>query len=226
MPAGETKDPRRTVPFALIMTIIVVTLIMTLAQVVALGTLPALASSKTPLADSAVLFMGAGGAALITLGAVLSTSGNNMGQALSGSRNLFALAEHGRSAAVLRPRPSDVPHAGHRDRVHRRGVARAGAVGPVRHAGGGQRRQPAGRLRGDVRRDAAAPQAQFAGQVEPPRFTVPFGPVIPALAIVIALAILAGASGAQLRAGGYALAAGAMLYVLALRAPALSRENS
>ena len=32
---------------------------------------------------------------LITLGAVLSTSGNNMGQALSGSRNLFALAEQG-----------------------------------------------------------------------------------------------------------------------------------
>ena len=43
---------------------------------------------------------------------------------------------------------------------------------------------------------------------------------------VFALAILAGASGAQLRAGGYALAAGALLYLLALRAPALSRENS
>ena len=69
-------------------------------------------------------------------------------------------------------------------------------------------------------------QAQFAGQVEPPRFTVPFGPVVPGLAIVFALAILAGASGAQLRAGGYALAAGALLYLLALRAPALSRENS
>ena len=32
---------------------------------------------------------------MITLGAVFSTSGNNMGQALSGSRNLFALAEQG-----------------------------------------------------------------------------------------------------------------------------------
>ncbi len=41
------------------------------------------------------MFMGAAGAALITIGAVLSTTGNNMGQALSGSRNLFALAEQG-----------------------------------------------------------------------------------------------------------------------------------
>ena len=39
--------------------------------------------------------MGATGAAVITLGAVLSTLGNNMGQALSGSRSLFALAENG-----------------------------------------------------------------------------------------------------------------------------------
>ena len=41
------------------------------------------------------VIMGATGAAIITLGAVLSTLGNNMGQALSGSRSLFALAENG-----------------------------------------------------------------------------------------------------------------------------------
>jgi amino acid transporter len=93
--AGETRDARRAVPFALIMTITIVTVVMTLAQLVALGTLPELSHSKTPLADSAATFLGAAGAALLTIGAVLSTSGNNMGQALSGSRNLFALAEQG-----------------------------------------------------------------------------------------------------------------------------------
>ena len=40
VPAGEARDPRRAVPFALIMTIVIVTVVMTLAQVVALGTLP------------------------------------------------------------------------------------------------------------------------------------------------------------------------------------------
>jgi len=92
---GETQDPRRAIPFALIMTIAIVAAITLLTQVVAFGTLPGIAQSKTPLADSAAMFMGAAGAVMITLGAVLSTSGNNMGQALSGSRNLFALAEQG-----------------------------------------------------------------------------------------------------------------------------------
>ena len=39
VPAGEARDPRRAVPFALIMTIVIVTIVMTLVQVVALGTL-------------------------------------------------------------------------------------------------------------------------------------------------------------------------------------------
>src|SRR6478735_2688786 len=95
VPAGEARDPRRAVPFALVMTIVIATLVMSLAQVVALGTLPRLATSTTPLADAAALFLGASGAALITIGAICSTTGNNMGQALSGSRNLYALAECG-----------------------------------------------------------------------------------------------------------------------------------
>ena len=99
--AGEAKDPRRAVPFALIVTIAVVTLIMTLTQVVAIGTLPDLATSSTPLASAAALFLGAGGAALMTFGATMSASGNNMGQALSGSRNLYALAEHGDLPAIF-----------------------------------------------------------------------------------------------------------------------------
>src|SRR4029453_524901 len=83
------------VPFALITSIVIVTVLLTLAQIVTLGTLPELASSRTPLADSAARFLGAAGAAMITIGAVFSTAGNNMGGALSGSRTLFALAEQG-----------------------------------------------------------------------------------------------------------------------------------
>src|SRR4051794_6654109 len=60
VPAGESKDPRRAVPFALIMTIAVVTVVLSLAQVVALGTLPNLPASKTPLADASAIFLGAG----------------------------------------------------------------------------------------------------------------------------------------------------------------------
>ncbi|MDO8835787.1 MAG: APC family permease, partial [Vicinamibacterales bacterium] len=95
VPAGEAKDPRRHVPFALITTVLVVGAVTILAQVVAVGTLDQLASSKTPLADSSLLFMGASGALLIGIGAILSMTGNLAGQILTGSRMLFALAEQG-----------------------------------------------------------------------------------------------------------------------------------
>jgi amino acid transporter len=216
VPAGEATDPRRAVPFALITTIAVVTAVLTLAQIVALGTLPGLAASKTPLADAAARIMGATGAAVITLGAVLSTLGNNMGQALSGSRSLFALAENG-----------DVP------RVFARVSSRFGtpvvailftaAVSLVLATTGTFAGMAAAsaisRLVVYVATCAAALRLRsprFAGQVPAPGMTVPLGPVIPVLAILIALAILAGATPQQLRAGGYALAAGAVLFVIAV----------
>ncbi|OFW04877.1 MAG: hypothetical protein A3H96_10740 [Acidobacteria bacterium RIFCSPLOWO2_02_FULL_67_36] len=219
VPGGETKDPRRAVPFALIMTIVIVTAVMSLAQLVALGTLPALASSKTPLADSAAVFLGAGGAALITLGAVFSTSGNNIGQALSGSRNLFALAEQG-----------DLPpffgrvHA--RYRTPANAILVTSGVALVLAVSGTFQTMAAAsaisrllvyvatcgstlRLRG----------SKFQDVVKPATFVVPFGPIIPSAAIVIALAILAGATRVQFISGIAALAAGAVLFLIAIRAP-------
>jgi len=217
VPAGESKDPRRAVPFALIMTIVVVTIVLALAQVVSLGTLPDLPASKTPLADAAKIVMGVAGAALITVGAVLSTLGNNMGQALSGSRSLFALAEQG-----------DLP------RVFARVSARFGtpivailftaAVSLVLAVSGSfatmAQASAVSRLVVYVATCASALRlrsAAFAGRVAGPTLRVPLGPVIPVIAIGVALTILLGASGPQLRAGGYALLVGAALFFVATR---------
>src|SRR3954464_7783596 len=216
VPAGESKDPRRTVPFALIMTIVFVTILLALAQVVALGTLPSLPDSKTPLADASALIMGATGAAIITLGAVLSTLGNNMGQALSGSRSLFALAEHG-----------DVP------RIFARVSARfatpivaiifTAAVSLVLATTGSfttmAQASAVSRLIVYVATCAAAfglRGPHYAGVVAEPTFRLPLGPVIPVAAILIAMTILLRATPVQLRAGGIALAAGAVLFVIAV----------
>ena len=49
------------------------------------------------------------------------------------------------------------------------------------------------------------------------RNVVPYGPIIPVAAIAIALAMLSGARRDQLTAGFVALAAGAMLYLVAVR---------
>jgi amino acid transporter len=204
------------VPFALDMTIVVVTVVLTLAQVVALGTLPELAGSKTPLADASARIMGATGAAVITLGAVLSTLGNNMGQALSGSRSLFALAENGdipRVFATVSPRFGTPIVA----------ILFTAAVSLVLATSGSfvgmAAASAVSRLVVYVATCAATLRLRsprFAGEVAAAKITVPFGPVIPALAILIALAILAGATPTQLRAGGYALAAGAVLFAVAV----------
>jgi amino acid transporter len=214
--AGEARDPRRTVPFALIMTIVVVTIIMTLAQVVALGTLPGLAASKTPLADAAMLFMGGAGALMITMGAVGSTCGNNIGQALSGSRNLFALAEQGDLPAFF-----GRVHPVYRTPVN--AIVVTAAVALVLAVSGTFATMAAvsaiSRLLVYVATCAATLRlrnAAFDATVNPATFRVPFGPVIPLAAIVIALAILAGASMQQVIAGAVALAAGAILYVVAV----------
>jgi amino acid transporter len=222
VPAGEAKDPRTAVPFALIMTIVVVTIVMTLTQVVAIGTLPGLAGSKTPLADASLLFMGAIGAALMTIGAVLSTSGNNMGQALSGSRNMFALAEQG-----------DLPRAF--GAVHSRfqtpvvAIVVTSGVSLVLALSGRYAElalaSAVSRLLVYVATCAATlwlRQPRFASSVRPPTFVVPLGPVIPAAAIAIAICMLVNARREQLLAGTAALAVGAVLYLMA----ASSRSTS
>ena len=100
-PAGEFKNPRRDVPFALVVQILIVTAIYTLVQLVAIGTIPNLGASPTPLADAGRLLMGPFGGFLLTLGAVLSVLGTNNNTILSGPRYLYALAESGRLPAAF-----------------------------------------------------------------------------------------------------------------------------
>jgi amino acid transporter len=217
VPAGEARDPRRGVPFALIMTIAIATAILTLVQFVALGTLPGLASSKTPLADASQLFLGGAGAALITVGAICSTSGNNMGQALSGSRNLYALSEQG-----------DLPQFF--GRVHPRfrtpvnAVLVTSLVSFVLAVSGTFALIAAAsaitRLLVYVATCAATLRLRdprFASAVRPATFVVPLGPVIPIAAILIAVTILAGATPTQLVTVVAACVAGAVLYQIAVR---------
>ena len=123
VPAGESLDPRRDVPFAMVATILSVMIVMTLTQIVAQGVLVNVADHATPIADAAAAFLGAAGALLIGVGSVVSMTGNNAGQVLSGSRMIFALAEQGQLPGVLRAHPPALPDAGQRDRLHVRGRA-------------------------------------------------------------------------------------------------------
>ena len=70
-------------------------------QVVAIGTLPTLASSTRPLADAAGRFLGARGAALVAAGAVVSILGNLNVTLLVAARLPYAMAERGELPAIV-----------------------------------------------------------------------------------------------------------------------------
>jgi amino acid transporter len=93
IPAGEVRDPKKSLPRALLIAIAVVAFLYILIQMVCVGTLPELAQSQKPLADAATRFMGTAGGAIISAGAIISIIGNLNILVLSGSRIPFAIAE-------------------------------------------------------------------------------------------------------------------------------------
>ena len=98
---GEIKSPHKSIPFALVFSLIFVSLFYGLIQFVSIGTLPNLANSEKPLADAAQLFMGKSGALLITLGAFISVCGTLNTVMLIGGRIPFALAEENQIPSFL-----------------------------------------------------------------------------------------------------------------------------
>jgi amino acid transporter len=155
-----------------------------------------------------MIFMGVAGALMMTIGTMVSVAGNNVGAALSGSRSLFALAEQG-----------DVPKIfGH---IHRRfqtpdvaivatclctlalaltgGFAELAAISAI--------------ARLLVYFGTCASVLALRRQSRAP-FTIPFGPVVPALALLVCAAILASATTEQVWRSAAALAVGAVLYIV------------
>ena len=93
--AGEYRDPKRDVPFAMLTMITAITLIYVAVQAVALGTLPGLAAAESPLARAAGQFAGPAAALLLSIGAFVSIFGNLGNTTLIGPRYAYALADDG-----------------------------------------------------------------------------------------------------------------------------------
>ena len=110
--AGETKRPREDTPFALVAGMAVVTAVYCLTQLAVVGVLPHAAASKAPVADALRVLLGAGGAVLGAVAAVISTCGWLTSSALLLPRVLFSMAERGELPALLgRVHPSfRTPH--------------------------------------------------------------------------------------------------------------------
>jgi len=113
MPMAEVRDPRRDAPFALFMALGIVVVTYLLVHLVVMGAFPDPAAfarpevRERPVAEAARVFLGQGGAVLITIGVLISTYGNLAGSFIASPRLTFAFAEQGdfpRFLAAVHPR--------------------------------------------------------------------------------------------------------------------------
>ncbi len=208
-PAGEFKNPRRDVPFALLAQIVIVTLLYTAVQWVALGILPGLAHSATPLADASHVFLGSLGGLLLTVGGAISILGTNSNTVLTGPRYLFALAEDGfgpRALAWVHPR------------FHTPAMAilvQSAIALPLALSGsfvGLAALSVVARLASYLGTAAAVPFLRLKMGSDRQTLRLPGGPVIPFAACLVCLVFLSSATVTNLLAGALALVAGLPIY--------------
>lgn len=89
---GETKNPKRDTPIALMTALVVVAIIYTAVQFVAVATLPNAGSTESPLYEAALRFVGPGGAVAIAIAALISAYGYLSANLLHAPRITYALA--------------------------------------------------------------------------------------------------------------------------------------
>jgi APA family basic amino acid/polyamine antiporter len=97
VPSGEVRDPARTVPRALALAMISITVLYIVVQVVAQGVLGAELPRNTdaPLAAAAARALGPAGGLLLIVGAIISMFGYLSGMMFAMPRTLFAFARDG-----------------------------------------------------------------------------------------------------------------------------------
>jgi amino acid transporter len=211
IPSEEVVDPKRSVPFALIASVSLVVLLYTLIQVVAMSTLPDLADSATPLASAARTFLGPAGGVMLTIGAAISTSGNDCANLLIGPRVVYALAKGGQLPAALA-------------RLHPR--YRTPAIAIVLYAFAGWALAVSGafatlaaisalaRLIVYTSTCLAVPVLRRKLRGRESQLRLPGGLSIPTLAVTVCAWLLAGSSPGQAALACLALAVGALLFFL------------
>lgn len=222
--AEDMENPRRNLPRALLIVMVLCSVIYCLVQAIAVGTLgPALAKSTAPLADAASVFLGPGGKWLVALGTLVSIGGINVAASFGAPRTGVALAEDG----LVPRRLAELNRFG----TPYLSIAVTVALAiPVALSGS------------FVQLATISMVSRFAQYLPtclavlvlrrrsdlPQGFRIPFGPVVPLLASAVCLWLLGKATKPQLLWGLGALALGVPLFFLMqyLRSRAVSPVES
>jgi APA family basic amino acid/polyamine antiporter len=210
IPAGETTEPRRHLPFALLTAIGIVTTLYVLIQLVCIGTLPGLAESQRPLADAASAVLGPVAAAVIAVGALISVTGTLSVVVLTTPRLLFAMAEQGDL-----PRRLAVTH----ERFHTPHVAILVSAAAILLFTLNSTFLTAltistiSRLLTFATACLAVPVLRRRSDVPPATFVLPGGVAIPAAAVLLTLWLLSNTTWTETLAVGAAAVVGLCVYL-------------
>jgi len=121
--AGEIKDPGRTIPLTMVVSVVLVTFLYVLVMLVSTGVVPAqaLGASLVPVSDVAVVYLGAAGVVGIVAAAVIAAISSSNSSILAASRVIYAMGRDDLMSDWL-----NVSHA--RFRTPHRAVVTTGAV--------------------------------------------------------------------------------------------------
>src|SRR5262245_1274168 len=209
IPAGEIRDPRRHIAFAMLTAIGVATLVYIMVQVVCIGALPGLADSERPLVDASRRFLGAAGASVVSVGAIISVTGTLNAAMLAGPRILFAMAEQGQLPQVLAAthRRFRTPHIA---------ILTSAVVMLVLTLQGtfisALTISTVTRLLVYIATSTALPVLRFRNDAPSPRFSAPAGAAVAVMAAALSLWLLSNSPPNDARAAGLAAALGLLIF--------------
>lgn len=92
IPGAEMTNARKDIPIGMIIGAAIAIAIYLSVQFVAAAIHPAIANSKSPIAESAQIMLGPGAGTFITVGAICSVVGTILGLMLAGPRIIFAMS--------------------------------------------------------------------------------------------------------------------------------------
>jgi amino acid transporter len=107
LPAGEMRDPKKDIGFALLVGLTIITVVYVLVQVVVVGVVADAADEKAPLAVALGTLLGPAGLVLASVAAMVSVYGWTTGATLAQPRVMHAMAERRelpRALAWMHPR--------------------------------------------------------------------------------------------------------------------------
>ena len=215
--AGEGRNARRDAPRAVVISILSLLVVICSLQLVLVSTVPELAASTTPVADAARALAGERGFLIVSIGAVVSTTGTCFGMILAASRLLYSQSVDGNLPEVfgrLEPQRRVPGAAIVFSTLCALTLALTGSFVALAAV------SAVPRLLTLIA--VALAECRFqsaAGKTSAPAalFRLPGGRVIPFTGCLLAGAILCGVSWTQFGAGAGAVLCGAVVYLIARR---------